>query len=126
MAAITLEKKQWDYIMAPLLLASLPRMGYVRTFPRDIVYASKDYCGLRIMHPWFNQELTHLKTYLQAGTSATITGNLLHALAEQMQLKLGLSTQIGTVSHESTDSCYRQLAEDSTFLCLCPQHAPGR
>jgi hypothetical protein len=77
--ATTMSKDQWDYIMAPIMLASLPRMGYVRSFPRDIVYASKDFCGLGVMHPWFNQELTHLETCLQEGTKKSITGDLLQA-----------------------------------------------
>jgi hypothetical protein len=34
MIATTMSKVQWDFIMAPLLTASLPRMGYVRKLPR--------------------------------------------------------------------------------------------
>ena len=33
MEAINLTKLQWDYIMAPVLMATLPRAGIVRTFP---------------------------------------------------------------------------------------------
>ena len=39
MIAITLSKKQWDYIMSPILIYSLPKSGIVRIFPRDVVYA---------------------------------------------------------------------------------------
>jgi hypothetical protein len=39
MEAITLNKKQWDFIMSPVMMATLPRAGIVRTFPRDMVYA---------------------------------------------------------------------------------------
>jgi ribonuclease HI len=101
MAAITLTKKEWDYIMAPILKAALPRMGYVQSFPRDIVYAPKELLGLGIMHPWFNQELTHIETCLQEGTAETIAGDLLRASTEQLRLELGLSTQIGTVPTET-------------------------
>ena len=33
MVATTMDKLQWDYIMAPILQATLPRMGYVRNLP---------------------------------------------------------------------------------------------
>jgi hypothetical protein len=111
LAATTMTKKQWDYVMGPLLMAALPRMGYVRTFPRDIVYAPKDLLGLGIMHPWFNQELTHLETCLQEGTSKSITGDLLRASAEQMRLELGLSSQLGCVPSETKKAL--TLATDS-------------
>ena len=56
MEAITLTKPQWDFIMTPVLTATLPRAGIVRSFPRDMVYAPVDYCGLGIMHPWYRQQ----------------------------------------------------------------------
>jgi hypothetical protein len=52
MEAATLTKTQWDYIMSPVLMVTLPCAGIVRTFPRDMVYAPMDYLGLGIMHPW--------------------------------------------------------------------------
>jgi hypothetical protein len=94
-------KKQWDYIMGPILMASLPHMGYVETFPRNIVYTSKDYCGLGITHPWYNQELTHLETCLREGTAKTITGDLIQASAEQMRLEMGISSKLGEVNSET-------------------------
>jgi hypothetical protein len=111
LAATTMTKKQWDYVMAPILMAALPRMGYVRTFPRDIVYAPKDLLGLGIMHPWFNQELTHLETCLREGTTKSITGDLLRASTEQMRLELGLSSQLGCVPSETKKAL--TLATDS-------------
>jgi hypothetical protein len=92
--ATTMTKKQWDYITGPILMASLPQMGYVRTFTCNIVYASKSFCGLGIMHPWYNHELAHLETCLREGTKQTITGDLLRASAEQMRLELGISNRI--------------------------------
>ncbi len=46
--ATTMDKAQWDYIMAPILGATLPRMGYVKLFVRDIVYSPEDLGGLDI------------------------------------------------------------------------------
>ena len=74
MTAVTLTKKEWDYIMAPLLQVALPKMGYVRSFPCDIVYAPKALLCIGTMHPWVNQELAHIETCLQEGTAAMING----------------------------------------------------
>jgi hypothetical protein len=65
------------YIMAPLLNAALPRMGYVRSFPRAVVYAPEDYCGMGIFHPWQNQHLLQLKVVLQETSLPSITGDLI-------------------------------------------------
>jgi hypothetical protein len=90
MEAITLTKLQWDYIMSPVLMATLPRAGIVRTFPRNIVYAPMDYCGLGIMHPWYRQELTHLKVCLAETLTASITGDLIKACMEELGLEVGM------------------------------------
>jgi hypothetical protein len=36
MVTTTMDKLQWDYIMAPILQATLPRMGYVCNLPQDV------------------------------------------------------------------------------------------
>ena len=51
MIATTMDKAQWDFIMAPLLTASLPCMGYVRKLPHDLVYTPLEGCGLGMFHP---------------------------------------------------------------------------
>jgi hypothetical protein len=76
-------------------------MGYVRTFPHFIVYASKDFYTLNMMHPWYNKELTHLETCLCESTSQSITGDLLCASAKPMFLELGILSQIGEVPRET-------------------------
>jgi hypothetical protein len=91
MAATTMSKAQWEYIMAPILKAALPRMGYVRSFPRDVVYAPESLCGLGVFHPWHNQHLSQLKVVLQETTLPSITGDLIRASLEQLRLELGLS-----------------------------------
>ena len=88
--ATTMDKAQWDYIMAPLLAATLPRMGYVQSFPRDIVYSPEDLCGLGIFHPWHNQHLSQLKVVLQETALPSITGDLIRASFEQLRLEIGL------------------------------------
>jgi hypothetical protein len=51
--------------MAPILQATLPRMGYVRNLPRDVVYTSEALCGLGVYHPWYNQHLSQMQILLQ-------------------------------------------------------------
>ena len=74
-----MDKAQWDYIMAPILAATLPRMGYVQSFVRDIVYSPEELCGLGIFHPWHNQHLSQLKVVLQETALPSITGDLIRA-----------------------------------------------
>ena len=59
MEAISLNRKHWDYIMAPILRAVLPRSGIVRSFPRDVLYGPDSCSGLRVFHPYFKQNLKH-------------------------------------------------------------------
>ncbi len=54
-----LNQKQWEHVMAPLLLANLPKCGIVRTFPRTVVYGPKQFYGLGIRNPWVLQILRH-------------------------------------------------------------------
>jgi uncharacterized protein with LGFP repeats len=61
MVATTMDKLQWDYIMAPILQATLPRMGSVRNLPRDVVYTSEALCGLGVYHLWHNQHLSQMQ-----------------------------------------------------------------
>jgi hypothetical protein len=90
MAATTMDKLQWDYIMAPILQATLPRMGYVRNLPRDVVYTSEALCGLGVYHPWHNQHLSQMQILLQETALPTITGDLIRASPEQLRLEVGL------------------------------------
>jgi hypothetical protein len=51
LVATTMDKLQWDYIMSPIIKLTLPRMGFVRSFPRDVVYGPEDLCGLGVLTP---------------------------------------------------------------------------
>ena len=84
MEAITLTRKQWDYIMAPILKEILPRSGILRTFPHDILYAPNTFTGMGLMHPYYKQNLKHLKLAVQENIKPSITSNLLDATIEQL------------------------------------------
>jgi hypothetical protein len=91
MATTTMSEKDWNYIMAPILLASLPRSGLDRTFPCDVLFGPVTLQGFGIMHPWYNQEITHLLVGMKQTTLGGITGSLISAMMEQLRLEVGLS-----------------------------------
>jgi hypothetical protein len=90
MAATMITEKEWEYIMAPVLLADLPRSGIARNFPRDVLYGPKTLQGFGILHPWHNQELTHLNMSVQQSSFPFIAGGLLSTSLEQLRLEVGL------------------------------------
>ena len=90
MATTTMLEKEWNYIMAPILLSGLPRAGIDRNFPRAILYGPKSLQGFGIMHPWYHQELTHLKDCIKSTYHGGITGSLITASLEQLRLEVGL------------------------------------
>ena len=90
MEAISLNRKQWDYIMAPIVKAVLPRSGIVRSFPHDVLYAPDNCTGLGVMHPFYKQNLKQLDLVLRETLKPSITSHLLNSTLEQMRLEVGL------------------------------------
>ena len=64
MPASTLTEKQWDSLFCIINKAALPKAGFVPTFTHDILYGPTLYQGLGTMHPWYEQELTHLQVFV--------------------------------------------------------------
>jgi hypothetical protein len=91
MASTTIKEKEWNYIMAPILRAGLPRSGIERNFPHDILYGPKCLQGFGIFHPWYHQEIVHLLVCLKQTGIGGITGRQISASVEQMRLELGLT-----------------------------------
>jgi hypothetical protein len=91
MATSTMSEKQWNFVLAPILLANLPRVGLDCTFPRDVLFGPASMQGFGIMHPRYNQEITHLLVGLKQTTIGGITGSLISATMEQLRLEVGLS-----------------------------------
>jgi hypothetical protein len=65
MAATTMTEKEWNHVVAPVLRAGLPRACIDRNFPRDMLHGPECLQGFRIMHPWCDQEITHLLACLK-------------------------------------------------------------
>ena len=91
MEAINLTQSEWDYIMKPILSATLLKSGIVRTFPRTLVYASKSFSGLGILHPYLHQQIKHIHTCMEQTIQESITNNLLRSNTEQLRLELGFN-----------------------------------
>ncbi len=77
MAAICLSKKDWDYVMAPVLEAGLNSMQFSRNFSRSIVYGPKTVQGLGLKDPYIVQGLTWIQILMRHGDRDTVTGQLL-------------------------------------------------
>ena len=84
MEAINLTESEWDYIMQPILTATLPKSGIVRTYPRTLLYASRSFSGLGILHPYIHQQLKHIHTCMEQTITASITNNLIRSNTEQL------------------------------------------
>lgn len=45
------QKRVGTYFIMPLILmATLPQMGFISIYPRMVVYAPEELCGIGIMH----------------------------------------------------------------------------
>ena len=90
MATTTMDEKEWNSIMTPILLSGLPRAGLDRKFPHAILYGPACLQGFGIIHPWYHQEITHLLVCLKQTQLGGITGSLISASLEQLRLEVGL------------------------------------
>jgi hypothetical protein len=89
MTATTIKKKEWEYIMAPVLAVGLPRAGLARTFPRDVINGPAQIQGFDIFHLWYHQEILHLQALLEHTQRTAITGQLFTTSLEQLRLEMG-------------------------------------
>ena len=94
MMATTITEREWDFIMQPIREAGLPKIEVTSKFPKILMYGPKAFQGLGIMHPYLHQELMHLAACIHEGKRETITGELIRASTEQIQLELGLPGHI--------------------------------
>jgi hypothetical protein len=89
MATTTMKESEWNQIIAHILHAGLPLAG-IDNFPRDILYGPACFQGFGILHPWYDQEITHLLICLKQTQMGGITGCLISASMEQLRLEVGL------------------------------------
>ena len=121
MEAINLTKQDWDYIMSPILQATLPKAGIVRTFPHSVLYASKKFSGLGILHPFYHQHIKHIHTCLEQCITKSITKNLLHTNTEQLCLELGFNSH--GYWHTPATKAYLTPSWTRDLLSFCDDHS---
>jgi hypothetical protein len=103
LAAITLIKRQWDYILSPALTALLPRAGFVRTIKRDLIFGPEGTMGMEIRHPYVLQFLRQLGAVLHQMQHPTmVTPQLMTATLEQVILEVGIGGMLADIPWEHT------------------------
>ena len=100
MEAVCLTQKYWTRVMAPSLLAGLPKMGVWKNFPREMVYSPLAFQGLGFNNPYLWQQLLHVRTLIQEGGKDTITGKLLSTTIEQLRLEVGYDGPFSSIPKE--------------------------
>jgi hypothetical protein len=79
LATRTVNEAEWGAIMTPVLRSGLPRAGMDQRIQ-----------GFGIIHPWHDQEMTHLMVCLKQTLRGGMTGGLISASLEELRLKIGL------------------------------------
>jgi hypothetical protein len=101
MEAISLSRKQWDYIMAPILTSTLPKAGFVRTYKRDVLFAPHSSLGMGLRYPYHNQFLKQLLVAVGQIQHATVTSSLLLASAKQLKLEVGFPGVLANIPYDT-------------------------
>jgi hypothetical protein len=76
--------------MRPILLASLPKAGYNRNFPRKVFFGSPSLLGGGYHDLHTTQIVEHLGMVLQHKPLAILTGKLLRGSIKAAKLELGM------------------------------------
>lgn len=77
MMVTSISKEQWGNIIQPVIQTTLPKMGFVLFFPRELIFASKENQGINIHHPFYWQVITQINILCKHFTSDTTTEELL-------------------------------------------------
>jgi hypothetical protein len=88
--ALNLSKHQCNELMWPILKAALPKAGYNRNFPKEVIHGPTSLLGAGIHHPYTAQLIAHLDILLRHGGQEMITGQLLTGNLETTKLELRL------------------------------------
>ena len=90
LAATTLSKSNLRHIMAPALMAALPRANLVRTFPRKVLYGPPSAQGLGLTDPYIYQYCRHIQDIVVQPWRDTEVGKLIKVNLEAAKLESGL------------------------------------
>lgn len=79
--------------MSAFLHVALPKMGYVRTASRDLVYAPTSLMGCGIKNLHVQQLIHHVSVLLDHCNSKSLTGHLISIVAEGFHMESGYGTR---------------------------------
>ena len=64
MEAIDIPYSDWQDIIKIFMGQLLQSSGITNSAPRDLIFSDKQYNGLGIKHPYYNQAITHIQTIM--------------------------------------------------------------
>lgn len=119
--ATNINEGNWVKILSPAVRSALPRMGFVRTLPKEIVHGPKCLGGLEIQDLWNLQHIRQIQYCLEEMNHKSIAKNLIVTSAEQFVLEAGLNIRstdhlLKIVSKYTTDCWWKSL------MTYCFQH----
>ena len=79
--------------MRPAIRAALPKMGFNRNFPRELVFSTKEYQGLGVQHLFTLQSIEHLKNVIAHQLHPDLTTELHDGTFESLYLQIGLGKE---------------------------------
>ena len=102
LAATTLTDKELTHIMAPVLMAGLPRANILRTYPRDVLYGPTSLQGLGVTDPYIYQYCRHVHDIVTQPWRHTEIGELIKVNLEGVKLEAGIYGSIFDTDVEIT------------------------
>jgi len=116
--AMTFTQQQCVEIMHPILSQGLPSARYIWSFPQAIVHGPWQWGGLNIPNLYMEQVITHLHTLMKfRGQLGDITGSLIQASWEALQLEAGLVGEITTFPEAIQDYLTLTWLSDAWAAC---------
>ena len=88
--ATTFSEQQCRQLLHPLLQVGLSRSHIVRSMPRVVVHGPPERGGFAVPNLYTEQGIEHVKTILHFFQTPSITGYLLRASFQALQIELGL------------------------------------
>ena len=68
--------------MVPIVPIALQKSGIIKILTRIMVYSSRQYHGIGLLYPWYNQQLKHLQIVIGETVNKTPTELLIKSTAE--------------------------------------------
>ncbi|HEY9818173.1 MAG TPA: hypothetical protein V6D20_20565, partial [Candidatus Obscuribacterales bacterium] len=105
MRATNITRDDWEAIYSPILAICLPRSGISRNFPRTVAFSPTEFQGLGIMHPWYQQELSHIQALLEENAKPlSVAKTFMQISAESLRLELGIGGPFTSIDYKTASA----------------------